>query len=93
MINRVVYSRMNRGQSVRGRLMGPKKRSTTCPTLQRSGSELVSWRKNWYRLVCIYNSFINVREGHSEGPKCKTVSPQGASRVPGIDITVHCGHL
>jgi hypothetical protein len=37
----------------------------------------------------IYNSFINLRKGHSEGLKCKTVSPQGASRVPGIDITLH----
>jgi hypothetical protein len=68
--------------------MVPKKRSTTCPILQRSGSELFSRRNNTYRFVHIYNSFINLRKGHYEGPKCKTVSPQGASRVPGIDISV-----
>jgi hypothetical protein len=86
MINRVVHSQMNRGQSVKGQLMVPKKRSTTCPILQRSGSELFSRRNNSYRFVHIYNSSIHLRKGHSEGPKCKTVSPQGASRVPGMDI-------
>jgi hypothetical protein len=33
------------------------------------------------------DSSINSRKGLSEGPKCKTVSPQGASRVPGIDLS------
>jgi hypothetical protein len=37
--------------------------------------------------VYIYNDFVNLQKEHSEGPKCKTVSPHSASQVPGIDIT------
>jgi hypothetical protein len=87
MINRVVCSRMNRGQPLRGWLMVPKKRSTTCPILQRSGSELFSSRKYSHRFMYLCDSSMNSRKGLSEGPKCKTVSPQGASRVPGIDLS------
>jgi hypothetical protein len=86
MINRVVCSRMNRGQPLRGWLTVPKQRSTTCPILQRSASELFSLRKNSHRFMYLCDSSINSRKGLSEGLKCKTVSPQGASRVPGIDL-------
>lgn len=35
-------------------------------------------------------SFIELRKGQSEGPKCKIVPPRGASHDPGMDITIVC---
>jgi hypothetical protein len=35
-------------------------------------------------------SSIDSQERHAKGPECRTVSPQGASRVPGMDITHGC---
>ena len=62
-------------------------RLTTCLILQRSSLEIFSLRNNSYRFVYNYRSFINLQKARSEGLECKTVSPQGAFRVLGIDIS------
>ena len=43
--------------------------------------------ENSSTMLCVNYRYINLQNRLSEGPKCKTVSPRGASPDSGIDIT------